>query len=102
MNVNEQLARENFQIINLLDAMKGCVTVGMRAIVLSVEDSKIEIAFVLYEDGESARDEIEEIEAQFSGYEGTRLPVHVKVVVDVDSPVKELGLTGRVVLLRKE
>lgn len=102
MSIDEQLAKENFQIINLIDAMRGCVTAGMRAIVLSVENSRIEIAFVLYEDSENTREEIEEIEVNFSGYEGTKLPVSIKVVVDVDSLVEELGLTGRVVLLRRE
>lgn len=99
LNKDEVLAYENSQIQNLIDALRGCVTAEMRAIVIDATPQRIEPAFVLNQESLETR---YEIEAQFSAYQTGNIPISLKVLVDRSSYVKDLGLNGRVVFLRKE
>lgn len=102
MNKDETLAYVNGQILNLIQALRGCITAEMRAIVIDATPEAIELAFVLYQESLETRDEIEEIEAQFCAYQTWNIPVTLNILVDRSSLVEDLGLTGRVVFLRKE
>jgi hypothetical protein len=94
------LEEENMQVLNLMQALLGAVSPNFRAVSITV-DSEIVLHFLLEEDNEEDREEIEDIEFEFSALQDHLVNVNIEIVVS-SKPLTENQLPGRGVFLRRE
>jgi hypothetical protein len=105
-----RLKYENDRVLDLVQAMLGAVTANFRAVSLSITDRNIILTFVLFEDTEEDREEIDDIVFEFEALQpqfiANDLQLHiveVDFVIIVDkSPLSEINLPGRKIFIRKE
>ena len=94
------LEEENRQVLNLMQSLFGAVSPNFRAVSIVVEDEII-LHFLLEKDIEEDREEIEDIEFEFSALQDRLVTVNIEIVVS-DKPLTENQLPGRGVFLRRE
>jgi hypothetical protein len=95
-----ELEEENRQALHLVQSMLGMVTPNLRGASIVVGPD-IELHFVLEQDSDIDREEIEDAEFEFTAYQSH--PVSVKTVVLVSKePWTAEMLPGRKVYMRRE
>ncbi len=96
------LAGENLQVINLVQAMIGAITPNLRRATLELASSgAIWLRFVLERDDQTDREELNDIAFEFEALQARRIELHVEIIIDA-RPIEELNLPGRTVFGRKE
>jgi hypothetical protein len=95
-----ELDEQNRQVVFLVQAMLGMVTPNLRGASVVFEPD-LALHFVLEEDSELDRDEIEDAMFEFIAFQDQ--PVDVKTVIVVSTaPMNNLLLPGRRVYMRHE
>jgi hypothetical protein len=94
------LEEENRQILNLLQALLGAVLPTFRAVSITCRES-ILLTFLLSEDSQEAREEIEDIEFEFFALQTGPILVSTEVIISSIS-IADVRLPGRLVFLRRE
>ncbi len=95
------LDNENSQALSLVQALLGAISPNMRAVALVTRDSRVTLRFLLAEDWEEDREEVEDIAFEFEALQPKPVAVQTEVLVD-ERPIAALGNLGRMVFLRKE
>jgi hypothetical protein len=96
------LATENKQVLNLVQAMIGFVTPNFRRVTLDVRaNGALTLRFLLAHDDPRDREEIDDIEFEFEALQDSIVEVDVDILID-RRPIHEIELPGRLVYGRKE
>lgn len=97
----EQLVEENRQCLHLMQALIGAVSPNMRRVTLEVlGPAHYALRFLLAEDDDEDRDEIEDVAFGFEALQSG--PVEIETHVEVSrASITEIHLPGRVVYGRR-
>jgi hypothetical protein len=102
MTETTSLSLENMQVLNLIQAMLGAITQAFRAVAIGIRNDKIEITFVLFQEDQDARDEIEDIVFRFDSLQVESKPIVLRVeLISESQPLETASIWGRLVFLRK-
>jgi hypothetical protein len=98
----ELLNFENFQVLNLVQALLGSIGSNFRYIsLICSEEKKVTLFFIIENDRLEDREEIEDIMFEFEALQDSF--INDEVIIKVDSrPLREIDLVGRRVYVRKE
>ncbi len=96
-----ELAYENAQVLNLVQAMFGAISPNMRSVSLECRDGGVRLYFLLAEDDEADREEIDDILFEFEVLQERDIEINSSVVVSC-KPEARVELPGRWVFGRKE
>jgi hypothetical protein len=98
----ELLNFENFQVLNLVQALLGSIGSNFRYIsLICCEEKKVTLFFIIENDRLEDREEIEDIMFEFEALQDSF--INDEVIIKVDSrPLREIDLVGRRVYVRKE
>jgi len=97
----DRLAQENAQVLNLVQALMGAVSVNMRAISLEWEKKGGRLHFILERDDPEDREEIADIGFEFEALQAGPIKLELMVTVD-DKELPVMTLPGRQVYRRRE
>ena len=92
--------RENQLVLSLVQALVGSVSPNFRRVGLRVSAASVGIQFVLEQESESDREEIEDILFEFEALQVGPVEVHASVQIH-DGDLRELNLYPRPVFGRK-
>ena len=101
MTADKNLHFANTQVLYLVQALLGLISLNMRAVSISCSHDQVQLTFVLYCESEDSLDEITDIVFEYEALQQTRIDISVAVVIDSAQPVPELVLDARLVFLRK-
>ncbi|WP_169979132.1 hypothetical protein, partial [Tautonia rosea] len=96
-----ELAFENARVLDLVQAMFGAISPNMRAISLECVDGGVLLRFLLAEESEVDREEIDDILFEFEALQERAIEIRSSVVVS-SRPEARVELPGRWVFGRKE
>ena len=97
----EQLERENAQVLNLVQAMIGGITHNMRGVSLVCSTEGLHLYFLLANDDENDREEIDDIVFELQALQQGLIDIDATVIVSADDSAFGL-LQGRRIYGRKE
>lgn len=96
-----ELDFENAQVLNLVQAMCGLISPNMRAVSLECVDGRVVLHFVLAEESDADRENIDDILFEFTALQNRLIDISSSVAVS--SGLKEIAeLPGRRVFGRME
>lgn len=96
-----ELAFENARVLDLVQAMLGAISPNMRAVSLECPDGKVHLHFLLAEESEADREEIDDILFEFEVLQERGIEIRSSVVVSY-RPEARVEMPGRWVFSRKE
>ncbi len=92
---------ENAQVLNLVQALMGAVSVNMRAISLEWKKNGGRLHFILERDDPEDREEIADIGSEFEALQEGSITLELLITV-VDKQLPVMTLPGRQVYRRRE
>jgi hypothetical protein len=103
MTEQKDIAFENTQVLFLVQALIGNMTVNMKSVAFKCFRASIEIVFVLYHEDPECREGIEDIMFEFEALQLSNISVSSRVIIDDRAIAEEEStLDGRIVFLRKD